>query len=95
MAGSGRSLHELRLFKSEEEVEQIRRAGAVTREAHLAAMGAVGRAKNEAEIDALLLHAFYRHGGREAYNNIVAGGANACILHYTENDAPCAKATCC
>ena len=82
------SLHELRLFKTADEVARIRRAGEVTREAHVAAMAAAGRASSEAEIDALVLHTFYKHAGREAYNNIVAGGANACILHYTENDAP-------
>jgi Xaa-Pro aminopeptidase len=44
---------------------------------------------NEAELDALIDYTFRRRGSTgQAYNNIVAGGANACILHYIENDKP-------
>ncbi len=81
------SLHELRLFKSAGELELMRRAAAVSAEAHVAAMRAAAPGKNEAEIDALLEYTFRRRGASgSAYTNIVAGGANACILHYVQND---------
>ncbi len=81
------SLHELRLFKSADELELMRRAAAVSAEAHVAVMRAAAPDKNEAEIDALLEYTFRRRGASgAAYTNIVAGGANACILHYVQND---------
>ena len=81
--------HELRLKKSPEEIEQIRRAAAVTREAHLAVMRECRPGLREYELDALLEHTFRRRGSTgAAYTSIVAGGANACVLHYVENDAP-------
>ena len=83
----GDHLHEMRLFKSAGEAEEMRRASKVTREAHIAAMREAAPGMNEAEIDALLEYTFRRRGGTgSSYNNIVAGGANACILHYIEND---------
>jgi len=82
-------LHEMRLFKDAGELEVMRRAARVTREAHVAAMRAARPGVNEREIDALLDATFRRLGGTgAAYTNIVAGGANACILHYVENDQP-------
>ncbi len=82
-------LHELRLFKDAGELDVMRRAARITREAHVAAMRAAKPGVNEREIDALLDATFRRLGGTgAAYTNIVAGGANACILHYVENDQP-------
>lgn len=82
-------LHELRLRKSPAELDLMRRAAAVTAEAHTEAMRQASPGMNECEIDALLDYTFRRRGGTgAAYNNIVAGGANACILHYVENDMP-------
>ena len=81
------SLHELRLKKSAAEIERMNRAAAISGEAHRAAMRAAKPGMNECEIDALLDYTFRRRGGTgSAYPNIVAGGANACILHYREND---------
>lgn len=81
------SLHELRLIKDEAEIAEMRRAAWISAEAHIAAMQAVEPGRNEAEIDALLDYTFRRNGGTgSAYNNIVAGGENACILHYIENN---------
>jgi len=81
--------HESRLKKTPEEVELMRRAADITAEAHRAAMAEAAPGKNEGELDALLQYTFLRRGGTgSAYTNIVAGGANACILHYVENDAP-------
>ena len=52
-------------------------------------MRAAGPGVNEAELDALIDYTFRRRGSSgQAYTNIVAGGANACILHYVENDQP-------
>ncbi|MBK7644365.1 MAG: aminopeptidase P N-terminal domain-containing protein [Planctomycetes bacterium] len=81
--------HELRLFKTERELEHMRRAAGISRAAHSAAMRASKPGLNECELDALLEHEFRRRGSTgAAYTNIVAGGANACILHYVENDQP-------
>ena len=83
------TLHELRLTKNEHEVAVMRRAAEVTAEAHVACMAAARPGGNERELDALLDYTFRARGGTgAAYNNIVAGGDNANILHYVENDQP-------
>jgi Xaa-Pro aminopeptidase len=83
------SLHELRLFKNEAELELMRKAAAITLDAHKAAMAASTPGGSERDLDALINYEFQRRGGTgAAYNNIVAGGNNACILHYVENDQP-------
>ncbi|MDE2345553.1 MAG: Xaa-Pro dipeptidase, partial [Gammaproteobacteria bacterium] len=56
--------------------------------AHQRAMRACRPGMNEAELEAEFLHEFRRHGGMPAYNPIVGGGANSCILHYVENNQP-------
>jgi Xaa-Pro aminopeptidase len=82
-------LHELRLYKDPRELELMRRAAQLSERAHRAAMARSAPGVNEAEIDALLSYCFRAGGGGgSAYTNIVAGGANACILHYVENNAP-------
>ena len=80
-------LHEMRLVKDSEELEIMRRAAALSAEAHCAAMRSCRPGRYEYEIQAELEYRF-RLGGSPApaYPSIVAGGANACILHYTEND---------
>ncbi|MEM7515396.1 MAG: aminopeptidase P N-terminal domain-containing protein, partial [Planctomycetota bacterium] len=84
----GPLLHEQRLFKSEFEIDLMQRAADITHEAHVALMTQVEPGVFEYELDALLDYTFRRMGGNgPAYGNIVAGGVNACILHYTENDA--------
>jgi Xaa-Pro aminopeptidase len=81
-------LGELRLKKSKAELDLMRRAAATTKAAHIACMAAARPGKNECEIDALLEWHFRASGGTgAAYNNIVASGANATILHYNENNA--------
>jgi Xaa-Pro aminopeptidase len=88
-ADPAKTLHELRLLKSPGEIERMRRAAAISGEAHVAAMRAAAPGKNEAELDAVLEYIFRRRGSTgSAYTSIVAGGANACILHYVENDRP-------
>jgi Xaa-Pro aminopeptidase len=80
-------LHELRLFKSEDELAVMRRAAEVTARAHIAAMRETAPGVRENEIEALIEYTFRRAGANgPAYGTIVAGGANACTLHYVRND---------
>ncbi len=79
-------LHELRLFKDEAELRAMSRAAQITCEAHLSAMRSARPGMRENEIEALIEYEFRRRGAdAPAYNTIVAGGANACILHYIDN----------
>ena len=80
-------LHEMRMFKSDYEVELIRKAAEITCRAHRRAMEELRPGLFEYELEAIYLMEFRKHNAREAYPSIVASGANACILHYTENDA--------
>ncbi len=80
------SLHELRLFKSAEELDLMRRGAAITHQAHAGAMGLAKPGMNECEIDAFIDYTFRKNGSTgQAYTSIIAGGENACILHYVEN----------
>ncbi|ELM3740067.1 Xaa-Pro aminopeptidase [Yersinia ruckeri] len=80
-------LHEMRLFKSAEEIEAMRRAGEISAMAHTRAMQKCRPGMFEYQVEGEILHEFIRHGARfPAYNTIVGGGENACILHYTENE---------
>jgi Xaa-Pro aminopeptidase len=80
-------LHEMRLRKTPAELELMRRAGAITREAHLAAMRVAQPGRFEYEVEAELLRSFRAHGSeRPAYGSIVGSGPNATILHYRKND---------
>ena len=79
-------VHEMRLYKSRAEVRMIRRAIELTERAHRRAMAACRPGLAEYEVEAELLYALHRAGCRTlAYPCIVAGGANACRPHYTEN----------
>ena len=83
----GGVVHEMRLFKTSEELVLLRRACAISAEAHNAALAAARPGMMEYEIEALVNYAFRTRGARApGYNSIVAGGENATILHYTEND---------
>lgn len=80
-------LDEMRLFKDDTELALMRRAGAISGEAHRRAMRAASPGRFEHEIEAELLHEFRANGAQApAYTPIVAGGANACILHYVDNN---------
>ena len=81
-------LDEMRLFKDGYEIDTMRRSGRIASDAHRRAMRAAQPGRFEYEIEAELLHHFYAHGAQApAYTSIVAGGANACVLHYVENRA--------
>jgi len=84
----GHLLHDLRLFKSRDEVALMRRSAAIAAEAHVRAMQAVRPGMFEYEVEAELLHTFRRRGAVPSYEPIVGGGANACVLHYRANSAP-------
>ncbi|HZM33208.1 MAG TPA: aminopeptidase P N-terminal domain-containing protein [Burkholderiales bacterium] len=81
-------LDDMRLRKDAHEAALMRRAGAVAAAAHRRAMQATRPGRAEYEIEAELLYEFRRNGAQfPAYSPIVAGGANACVLHYVSNDA--------
>ena len=82
-------LDAMRLIKDASEIELLRRAGRIAASAHCRAMQATRPGMYEYEIEAELLHEFRRRGCQApAYSSIVAGGANACILHYIGNNQP-------
>ena len=76
-------IHEMRLFKDVHEIDTMRRAAAISARAHIRAMQRCKPGIREYQLEAELLHEFRNSGSQSvAYNSIVAGGANACILHY-------------
>ncbi|QIW16125.1 Xaa-Pro aminopeptidase [Pasteurellaceae bacterium RH1A] len=80
-------LSEMRLFKSQAEIALIQKACEISALAHIRAMKQTRPNRYEMEIEGEIQHEFTRFGARfPSYNSIVAGGDNACILHYTEND---------
>ncbi|MFT2794139.1 Xaa-Pro aminopeptidase [Serratia sp. N21D137] len=80
-------LHDMRLFKSAEEVAVMRRAGEISAMAHTRAMEKCRPGMFEYQLEGEILHEFNRLGARfPSYNTIVGSGENGCILHYTENE---------
>jgi Xaa-Pro aminopeptidase len=81
-------LDEMRLFKSPEELQIMRQAAGISADAHRRAMRETKPDMFEYEVEAGLLHDFRADGAQApAYTSIVAGGVNACVLHYVENNA--------
>ena len=79
-------LDEMRLKKSKEEINLMKRAAEITSLAHSDAMQKVSPGMFEYELEAEYLYSFMKGGARfPAYNSIVGGGNNACILHYSDN----------
>ncbi|GAB3112883.1 Xaa-Pro aminopeptidase [Aestuariicella hydrocarbonica] len=79
-------LHDMRLYKSAAEVRVMRRAGEISANAHARAMRLCKPGMYEYQLEAEIQHEFAFHGARfPAYNTIVGGGKNGCILHYVEN----------
>ncbi len=82
-------LDEMRLVKDSAELTVMRRAATISSTAHRRAMQSTRPGMQEYEVEAELLHEFRRQGAQSpAYTSIVAGGANACVLHYVSNDHP-------
>jgi Xaa-Pro aminopeptidase len=82
-------LHELRLRKGPEELERMREAARISAEAHELARQVVRPGLIERQVQAVIEQHFLEQGARgPAYGTIVAGGDNACVLHYIANNAP-------
>src|SRR5262249_10465109 len=85
-------LHEMRLIKTADDLQALRRAVDITCEGHIAAMQALRPGMYEYEIEAVIHHTFRKLGSqRHGYAPIVGAGANATVLHYTTNNAPIQK----
>ena len=81
-------IHEMRLFKDVDEIDIMRRAAEISARAHIRAMQVCKPGLREYQLEAELLHEFRNSGSQSvAYNSIVAGGANSCILHYRAGSA--------
>ncbi|MDO6720778.1 Xaa-Pro aminopeptidase [Psychrosphaera sp. 1_MG-2023] len=85
-------IHEMRLFKSADEITVMKRAGVISSTAHKRAMlfaanlHKLKQPVTEFQLEAEIHHEFAMSGAKHpAYGTIVGGGENACILHYTEN----------
>ena len=75
-----------RLIKDEDEIKIMKKACQISAEAHVEAMKFVKPGMTEQEMEAFYQYEFSKRGGRfSAYTPIVAGGENACVLHYVEN----------
>jgi Xaa-Pro aminopeptidase len=83
-------LGEMRIKKSSQEADWLRKACAITSEGHLAGIKYVKPGVNERELQAVIEHEFRMQGSpRNGYGSIVASGASACTLHYNFNDQEC------
>ncbi|MCP9775212.1 aminopeptidase P N-terminal domain-containing protein [Cyanobium sp. WAJ14-Wanaka] len=79
-------LHGLRLRKGPEELERLREAARISAEAHELARQVTRPGLSERQVQAVIEQHFLEQGARgPAYGSIVAGGDNACVLHYTAN----------
>lgn len=79
-------VHEMRLFKSDAELEVMRKAAVISAEGHVRAMQFAKAGATEYQLEAELHHHYAMNGARyPAYGTIVGSGNNANILHYTEN----------
>jgi Xaa-Pro aminopeptidase len=84
-------LHELRLHKTADEIALLRRAAAISTEAHVAAMRLGRPGRHEYELEATINYTFRSQGGMgPGYGTIVGAGVNATILHYVDNQCPVA-----
>lgn len=83
-----RLIDEMRLKKSAQEIELMQIASNISADAHTRAMQSVKPEMMEYALEAELNYIFGKNGCVPAYNSIVGGGENACILHYVENNKP-------
>jgi Xaa-Pro aminopeptidase len=84
-------LHRLRAVKSSHEIALLQKACDITEAGFRRVCMFVKPGVNEMEVEAEFAHEFIRRGASFAYNPIIASGANACALHYLQNDQPCRK----
>ena len=79
-------LHDMRLYKSRQEISAMRKAARISAVAHKSAMQACQPGLMEYQLEAEIVYKFMQQGARfSAYPSIVGGGANSCILHYKDN----------
>lgn len=79
---------ELRLIKSQQEIDWIKESCELSAQSHKILMSSVKPGMNEKEMQAILFNEFYkRQAHREGYFSIIAAGANATILHYRDNNS--------
>jgi Xaa-Pro aminopeptidase len=79
-------LDDMRLYKSRAEQGTLRRAAQIAVGAHRRAMRFARPGRMEYEVMAEIQHEFRTHNADLSYPPIVAGGANACVMHYRDND---------
>ena len=84
-----RLMHRLRVVKSPTEVGLLQKACDLTKSGFERVARHVKPGVSELDLEAEFIHEFTRGGGGFAYTPIIASGANACVLHYIENDQPC------
>ncbi len=85
-------LNEMRLLKSDYEIERMREAVQISAEAHELVRNNISLKNNERQVQGLIEGYFLEKGARgPAYNSIVASGDNACVLHYTTNNSDLKK----
>ena len=83
-------MHDLRYVKEREEVQSIQTACNITEKAFRRVLNFIKPGVQEYEVEAEITHEFLMNRSRgHAYSPIVASGANACVLHYVENNATC------
>jgi Xaa-Pro aminopeptidase len=82
-------LGDMRLHKTDSEIEMMQTAATISAEAHILAMKKTRPGMNEFQVESLV-ESYMRDRGATgiAYNSIVGGGENATILHYVENNRP-------
>lgn len=81
-------LHEMRLIKEESEILTMQKAADISSAAHTLAMAQVTPGMFEYELQSVFDAHFVKNNTQHAYTPIVAGGKNACVLHYIENNQP-------
>ncbi len=86
-----RLMHRLRVVKSEPELALLQQAITITDKGFRRVLRCVKPGVNECQVEAEFAREFIRRRATFAYNPIIASGANACVLHYNENDRPCRK----
>ncbi|MGB8635865.1 MAG: aminopeptidase P N-terminal domain-containing protein [Rhodanobacteraceae bacterium] len=83
----GHLLHDLRLYKSRNELRLMKRAAKVAVTAHLEALRLVRPGASEYQVEAELLRSIRSQGAEPSYPAMVATGVNACVMHYRANQS--------
>lgn len=83
-------LQDLRMIKTKEEIDQLKKAGAITEKAYDRVLKMLAPEVLEYEVEAEITDTFLKAGSRgHAYEPIIASGGSACVLHYIDNDKAC------